>query len=50
MAEFRLYCRTCSFEHEASSLEEALRVELDHKDQHGSAHEVVIERSRQPRE
>ncbi len=48
MAEFRLFCRTCAFEHEAASLEDALRVELDHKEQHGAAHEVTIERCGRP--
>lgn len=48
MAGFRLYCRTCSFERETSSLENALLVETDHKEQHGSAHEVTIERLRSP--
>lgn len=47
MAQFRLYCRTCSFERETSSLEDALVIETEHKDQHGHTHEVTIERCQQ---
>jgi hypothetical protein len=44
MTEFRLYCRTCEFEREIASLEKALVVETDHKEQYSNAHEVTIER------
>lgn len=44
MAHFRLHCKTCAFEREIDSLEEALQIEVDHKEQHGSAHQVTIER------
>lgn len=48
MAGFRLHCGTCSFERETTSLEEALLIEADHKEEHGSAHEVTIERLGSP--
>ncbi|MXR51437.1 hypothetical protein GRX03_07450 [Halovenus sp. WSH3] len=44
METFHLYCETCAFEREIDSLEDALEVEIDHKAQHGSAHQVTIER------
>jgi hypothetical protein len=44
MARFRLHCKTCAFEREIDSLETALEIEIDHKEQHGSAHKVTIER------
>lgn len=44
MGAFRLHCETCEFEREIDSLETALQIEIDHKEQHGSAHKVTIER------
>lgn len=44
MATYRLHCGTCSFEHETSSLDDALRVEAEHQAEHGSTHEITIER------
>lgn len=44
MANFHLHCKTCAFEREIESLETALEIEIEHKEQHGSAHQVTIER------
>jgi hypothetical protein len=44
MERFHLHCETCAFEREVESLEDAFEIEVDHKSQHGSAHEVAIER------
>jgi hypothetical protein len=44
MERFRLHCETCAFEREVDSLEDAFEIEVDHKSQHSSVHEVAIER------
>jgi len=48
MPRFRLHCNTCAFEREIDSLDAALETEIAHKEQHGNAHQVTIERIGSP--
>lgn len=42
---YELRCETCAFEGDAPTVDEALRLETEHKARYGDDHRVTIERT-----